>query len=318
MRLAPFSGDYDALAKMVEQSWAENKESSLRYTPEFLRSCFEYPGVKPELAPTIYAGDRPVAFIAGFPRNVEWNRTPQNLILSTLLTSSPETKGKGYGAWLWIDLVRKSRAAGYHGLISMCVAGGNVNHIVEECGRRLGFPTVRLFTIGYRSLLLKNAASLAPATEPSAADIDLFLELASSSTRHLPFRRIWTRQEADWQCRTRTGAIFLASRTPGARGVITGYVVDALGSQPYRLLSIEDLLWDEMQPEARIAFLQQFLALGAARGAQIASVAITGQTGYDTLKRLRFRSILRQMNVYITRWDAPPPEPVDALYMDVF
>src|SRR5687767_11870833 len=115
MKLAPFGGDYEALADLVEQSWAENKESSLRYTPEFLRSCFEYPGTTMELAPTIYQEGRPVAFIAGFPRNVEWNGKPEKLILSTLLTSSPATKGKGYGAWLWGDLARRSRGAGYGG-----------------------------------------------------------------------------------------------------------------------------------------------------------------------------------------------------------
>jgi hypothetical protein len=315
MKLGPFGGDYEALANLVEQSWAENKESSLRYTPEFLRSCFEYPGTTVDLAPTIYQEGRPVAFIAGFPRNVEWNGKPEKLILSTLLTSSPATKGKGYGAWLWGDLARRSRGAGYEGMISLCVAGGQVNRIVEECGRRMGYPTARIFTIGYRSAIITQTAAQ---TQPcSDNDIDLFLELAAASTQRLPFRRVWTRPEAEWQCRDRTGAIVAASHTPGARGIITGYVIDTLASPPVRVLIIEDLLWDEMQSEARKRLLNEFLAQGASKGAKAASVAITGQTDYEVLKTSGFRSILRRMNVYVTRWEGPPPEPADALYLDV-
>jgi GNAT superfamily N-acetyltransferase len=315
MRLAPFNGDYEAVANLIEQSWAENKESSLRYTPEFIRSCFEYPGTTVDLAPTIYEGDRPVAFIAGFPRNVEWNEQRERLILSTLLTSSPETKGKGYGAWLWMDLARKAREAGYDGMISICVAGGHVNRIVEAGGARLGYATARIFTIGYQSIVLTSAAK--EIRECSDADIDLFLELAETCNRQIALRRIWTRPEVEWQCRARTGAVVTASHTPEERGIVTGYVVDMVASPPVRVLVIEDLLWNEMQPDARTRLLNEFLAQGAARGAQYASVAITGYTAYESLRTVRFQPIRRRMNVYVTRWSGRPPEPVDALYLDV-
>ena len=39
---------------------------------------------------------------------------------------------------------------------------------------------------------------------------------------------------------------------------------------------------------------------------------------YEPLKLLRFRTIARQMNMYITRWNDPAPECVDSLYLDVF
>src|SRR5438045_1203060 len=106
MKLLTFNGDYLSLSEVVRESWSENKESTLNYTPEFLRSCFEYPGATTSLAPMICEDGKPVAFIAGFPRSVEWNGNPQRLLLSTLLTSSPRTKGKGFGAWLWIDLAQ--------------------------------------------------------------------------------------------------------------------------------------------------------------------------------------------------------------------
>jgi GNAT superfamily N-acetyltransferase len=315
MRLGPFNGDYDALAGLVERSWAENKDSSLKYTPEFLQSCFAYPGTSFDLAPTIYVNGRPVAFIAGFPRRVVWNGRPQNLMLSALLTSSPEAKGKGYGAWLWMDLAKRTRAAGYDGMISISLEGAPVNRIAEECSKRLAFPTARIYEVRYRSILLKNFAPAAPSGQ---TDIDLFLELAAKAAADAPLRRVWTREEAEWQCCGRTGAVFLACHHGNAHGVITGYVADTIGPNRSRVLSIEDFLWSDLGPDARAEFLKSFLARGAGEGAQIASVAITGQTDYETLKQLKFRNIVRQMNIYVTRWSNPAPERVDSMYLDVF
>ena len=124
LSLDNFRGDWNTLADLIQRSWAENKESSLRYMPAFLQSCFEYPGTTAALAPTIYEDDQPVAFIAGLPRHFEWEGRNQKLLLSTLLTSAPEKKGKGYGAGLWVELAKRARAAGYDGLISLCVTAG--------------------------------------------------------------------------------------------------------------------------------------------------------------------------------------------------
>ncbi len=314
MRLGPFSGDYEALSALVESSWAENKDSALKYTPELLRSCFAYPGTSFDLAPAIYEGGRLVAFIAGLPRRTVWNGKSQALILSTLLTSSPESKGKGYGAWLWMDLAKRTRAAGYDGMISICVDGGPVNRIVQECSKRLRFPTARIFQVHYRSILLGSMAPLPQTAEP---DIDLFLELTAKSSA-APLRRVWTRAEAEWQCHGRTGALFHACRDGNARGAIAGYVADMTGPSGLRMLSIEDLLWHELEPDARARLLREFLTLGAAHGARIASVAMTGGAQDDTLTRLKFRKIARRMNLHVTRWNDPAPECVDSMYLDVF
>jgi hypothetical protein len=314
MKLAPFNGDYKALSRLVQQSWAENAESSLRYTPEFLRSCFEYPGSRADFAPTIYQESRPVAFIAGFPRNVEWCGRPQRLVLSTLLTAASETKGKGYGAWLWMELARKSRASGYDGMISLCSAGGHVNRLVEECGRRLRFPTAQIFSIAYRSALIDNSDATGSC---NGVDIDLFLELADAATRGLPFRRVWSRSEAEWQCRDREGALVATLHGTRGPGMITGYVVDTIASPPLRVLMLDDILWHELGPDERVQLLRKAMAYGAERGARIASATTAGYTDLDPLKSTGFRPMRRFLNVYITKWEEPPPEPVTRMYLDV-
>lgn len=315
MKLGSFNQDYDALATLLQRSWAENKDASIKYTPEFLRSCFEYPGASVDLAPAIYEDESPVAFIAGFPRNVIWNRTPQKFILSTLLTSSPETKGKGYGAWLWMELIRRTRAAGYDGLISICVERGPVNGIVQECSRRMRLLTTRIYEVRYRSILLTKPGD-GNRAKPAAADV--FLDLASQASADLSLRRVWTKPEAEWQCRVRSGAVSVEAVDSRSRGVLTGYIADTIGPAQKRVLNVEDLLWDELDFDARVRLLSALLNEAAAQAADVASVPITGQTDYEPLKQLRFRSLGRQMNVYLTRWNDPPPAAVDAMYLDVF
>jgi hypothetical protein len=313
MKIASFNGDYDELSKLVQRSWAENLHSSLKYTPEFLRNSFEYPDSSFELAPCVYEQNRLVAFVAGFRRHVLWSGNPQRLILSTLLTSSPETKGRGYGAWLWLELARRTRRAGYDGMISIAVDGGPVNRIVHEGSRLLKVPSSRIFQVRYQSILLNGIEG----ADSASGDVDLFLQLAATTAIDSPMRRIWSRPEAEWQCRMRTGALSAATGDSADRGMITGYVADLAGPTESRVLYIEDLLWDELDPGARTRLLQSFLAAGVARGAQIASIPLTGHTDYEPLKEFRFRSIRRQMNIYVTRWDTAP-EPVDSMYLDVF
>ncbi len=313
MKIASFNGDYDELSDLVQRSWAENLESSLKYTPQFLRDSFEYPHSSFDLAPCIYEQNRLVAFVAGFHRNVLWGGKPQKLILSTLLTASPETKGRGYGAWLWLELVRRTRRAGYDGMISIAADGGPVNRIVQEGSRLLKLPSSRIFQVRYQSVLLNGVQAAGYAS----GDVELFLQLAATTAGNSPIRRVWSRAEAEWQCQNRTGALSVATTDGVGRGMITGYVADIAGPTESRVLYIEDLLWDELDPAARTRLLQSFLATGVARGAQVASTPLTGQTTYEPLKEIRFRSIRRQMNIYVTCWDTAPT-PVDSMYLDVF
>ena len=128
---------------------------------------------------------------------------------------------------------------------------------------------------------------------------------------------LWTRAEAEWQCRGRTGAVVVSSQSAEGRGVITGYVIETLSATPMALLAVEDLFWDELQPAGRVQLLKDMLEQGAARGARIASVPVMGYTQLEPLRTLKFMPSSRRMNVYVTRWQEPAPEPVPNVYLDV-
>jgi GNAT superfamily N-acetyltransferase len=313
MKVSSFQGDYDELSNLVQRSWAENNDSHLRYTAGFLQNAFTYPNSSFDLAPCVYEHGRLVAFIAGFPRNVVWNGKRERLILSTLLTSSPDTRGKGYGAWLWLELIRRTQSSGYDGMISISVEGGAVNRIVAEGSRLLRVSSARIYEVRYQSLLLNGIYG----DNSTEGDVGLFLQLAAKTAGDCPLRRVWGRPEAEWQCRNRSGALSVQLEGGCGRGMITGYVADVAGPVELRALNIEDVLWDELDVTARMQLLRSFLAAGVARGAKVASIGMTNSTDYNPLKQGRFRSIRRQMNIYVTRWDRAP-EPVDSMYLDVF
>jgi hypothetical protein len=313
MKITSFNGDYEQLSELIQRSWAENGDSFLRYTPEFLQNAFAYPDTSFDLCPCIYDQGRLEAFMAGLPRHVIWNGNRAKLILSTLLTSSPERKGKGYGAWLWLELVKRSRRAAYDGMISISVQGGPVNRIVDEGSRMLKLPSARVFQVRYLSLLL-NGIAPAPAV---SGNVDLFLKLASKSAAQSPLRRVWSLEEAEWQCCKRSGAITAQEEDQGACGMITGYVAEIIGPQTLCVLNVEDVLWDELPPDGRNRLLRSFLAAGVARGAQVASVPVTNATNYQPFKEAGFRSIRRLMNIYLTSWKGTA-EPAESIYLDVF
>jgi hypothetical protein len=100
LSIEDFRGDFDEVAALVQRSWMENSNQSLMYTPDFVASYFEYPGSSFALAPTLYGGNRPLAFIAGFPRRLKVQGRELNVILSSFLSVSSEYKKKGYGVVL--------------------------------------------------------------------------------------------------------------------------------------------------------------------------------------------------------------------------
>ena len=59
--------DLVEVAEVMQRSWKENNEQSLRYTPEFLRSCIEYPGTIPGISLGLFLGGKLAAFVVGMP-----------------------------------------------------------------------------------------------------------------------------------------------------------------------------------------------------------------------------------------------------------
>jgi hypothetical protein len=311
-----FRGEFGELATLIQRSWAENPNQSMHYSEEFLRSAFEYPGSTFELAPTIYGDPGLLGFVAGFPRTVRWNGHPARLILNSFMTASVAAKGSGLGLKLWTALIERCRSKGYDGTINFCVEGDEMNRMMPGLSRLLKLNTQRLFSAGFLARLLRPAP---PETQSpiSEQDIDLFMELASALPKDLPLVRLWTRAEAEWQCRSRLGAITVSHRVEGRRGILTGYLTQAASTPPTTVVLLEDLLWGDLQPAERTELLERFLRVAIGQGARVASCPMLGYSPVDTLAAARFRPSKRVLHTYLTFWNGLKPTPVPALYLDI-
>jgi hypothetical protein len=311
-----FRGDFGALAAMMQQSWADNRNMALFYSETFLRSAFDYPGSSFKLAPAVYVDDGIVGFVAGFPRWVRWDARPARLVLNSFLTASKTAKGAGLSLKLWAALIERSRQEGYEGTINFCVEGDEMNRIMPGISRLLKLNTQRIFSVEFLVRLL-SPTPLEPLPQVSDPDIDLFLELAAEVPSDLSLARSWTRAEAEWQCRDRAGALTVSSRVGGRRGVLTGYLTQVASTPPVTTVVLEDLLWGDLEPGERTELVTKFLRAAAKGGARTASCPMLGYAPLDTLLAARFRRSNRVLHTYLTFWNGFQPRPVTALYMDV-
>jgi hypothetical protein len=315
-----FRGDFGVLAAMIQRSWADNPNEPLLYSEAFLRSAFEYPGSSFTLAPAVYGGAGLLGFLAGFPRSVRWDGHPVRLILSSFLTADTTVKGPGVGMKLWGELVKRCRDEGYDGTIAFCVEGDGMSRMMPLLSRLLKLHTERIFSVEFLVRLLRSAPSGPPAQtfdRASDADIDLFMELASALPNNLPLVRQWTRAEAEWQCRTRAGALTVSSTVGGRRGIITGYLMQAASEPPTTVVLLGDLLWGDLEPAERTELLEKFLRAAACQGARFASCPVLGYASLDPLTATGFRRSKRVIHTYLTFWNGLQPRPVPALYIDV-
>ena len=314
--LVTFRGDFGPLAAMMQQSWADNREDALLYTEEFLRSAFDYPGSSFELAPAVYGDGGLLGFVAGFPRSILWDKQLIRVTLTSLLTASIDVKGAGLGLRLWADLIERSRRAGHDGAISYCVEGDGMNRMITGLSELLRLNTQRLFSAHSLVRFLQPVPS-APPPEVSEQDIDLFLELAAAVAQNPPLARVWTRAEAEWQCRQRAGAITVTSQVSRRRGLLTGYIVQVASAPPTPVVLLEDLLWGDLEPAERAALLDEFLSAAAARGAVMASSPVLDYASTDTLTGARFRRSRRVVHMYLSLWNGLEARPVSSVYIDV-
>src|SRR5260370_3476325 len=103
--------------------------------------------------------------------------------------------------------------------------------MMAPVSRLLKLNTERIFSAEFLVRLLRPVPSEPPA-QISDREIDLFMELASALPRDLPLVRLWTRAEAEWQCRNRAGALTVSSEVGGRRGILTGYLMHAPSAPP--------------------------------------------------------------------------------------
>jgi hypothetical protein len=315
--LTSFRGDFGDLAAMMQESWAANPNHPLLYSEIFLRSAFDYPGSSFDLAPALYGDAGLLGFVAGFPRSVIWDARPVQLILNSFLTASTAVKGAGFSLKLWADLIERCRNKGYDGTINFCVEGDEMNRIMPGLSRLLKLNTQRIFSVEFLVRLLKPAPP-EPLPQISEAEIDLFMELASALPYNLPLMRVWTRAEAEWQCRSRAGALTVSSHIGARRGILTGYLTRVASTPPIIVILLEDLLWGDLEPIERAELLERFLRAAASQGARTASCPMLGYSSVDTLLGARFRRSNRILHTYLTFWNGFQPRPVDSLYIDVF
>ena len=298
----------------------ENAEQALLYTPEFLASCFDYPGSTFSLAPTMYEGDRPIAFIAGFPRRVRYKERELRIVLVTFLSVANEHKKKGYGVVLWSELAKRAQNAGFDGMVNYCVEGEPMNGMILGCCKMLKLPTERAFSAQYQMRILQ--AKSAPARETAAQleseSVAALLYAAGCIGERVPLTRIWTEKEAEWQCR-RYGAVVARHASGSGQGMLAGYIMEVANPQRTKCLLIEDVLWGTLEKPERQILLRQLLDRAAAAGAQMATVPCLEYADMEPFTAMRFRRSRRILHAYLTVFSGQPaPEALPSMYLDVF
>jgi GNAT superfamily N-acetyltransferase len=317
--ISDFRGDYQSLASVVQRSWAENSQQGLCYSAEFLESFLATPGASISLAPALYENDVLIGFASGFARRIQYHGRLLNVITSSFLSVLPEYKKSGYGVVLWTELVKRARAQGFDGMVNFCVDGEPMNRMIEGCCRRLQLPVERIFSVRYMASVLKPEAfgeDLTPSLSNAPND---FLELAAPLLLSQPLSRVWTIEEAEWQCARRADGVSVHTSTGSRRGILAGYILPILDRQRTKCLLVEDILWKELAPEERLQLLQRFLAQAVSKGAQMASVPNLGYADLLPFKKLRFLPVRRVLHCYLTLFRSDLTlEKLPSMYLDVF
>src|SRR5258708_38118410 len=146
------------------------------------------------LAPTLYEGETPRAFVVGFPRTVQYQGRKIAVILCTLFSVSSEYKKSGYGVVLWSELVKRAQAAGYDGMVNYCIEGEPMNGMILGCCRLLKLPTERIFSVHYLMRFLQPKIAAAPADEQESPP-DIFGRIAATAGIDAPLTLMWTERE---------------------------------------------------------------------------------------------------------------------------
>lgn len=311
-------GDFDDVARLIEHSWAENAYQTLLYPADFLASCFEYPGTSLAFARVIYDRAKPIAFVGGFPRRVSLNGRELNLVIITLLTVASEYKKRGYGIVLWNELVNKVRAAGFDGIVNYCAESESMNSMILGCCQMLKLPTARAYTIPYWSRLLHSRKVRAVQAAPTANLVERFLGLTTSIAKQTPLARLWSHEEAEWNCQRRFGSVVAELESGPRRGMLVGYIMPVANTNRTKCLMVEDVLWGDLDPQDRGRLVNALLDRAASAGAQVAVVPQLGYADLEPFHAARFRPSQRVLHAYLSIWNGEPcTEALSSMYLDV-
>ena len=316
LQIEDFRGDFSEVATLIQESWKENGKQGLLYTPEFLTSYLTYPGANYSLAPTLYAGDKPCAFVAGFPRAILYQGRELRIIVCTLLSVSSEYKKRGYGVVLWTELVKRARAAGYDGMINYCIEGEPMNDMILGCCRMLKLPTERIFSVPYLMRLMQPRP--APAQAHDLPDFTAqFRRAAALIGNGTALRRLWTEEEARWQLQRGDGLV-AHYRADTREGLLTGYLMHAANPQRTKCLLLEDVLWGTLEGDERRVLVERMLDQATHAGVQMVLLPCCRYADIAPFRNARFRSSPRTLHCYLTVFNGDPaPQPVPSMYLDV-
>lgn len=317
-RIEDCRGDFERISQLIERSWAENAQQSLFYGAEFLASCFEYPGASLSLAPTIYDGLRPIAFGTAIPRRVNLRGRDLNLVIISFLTAASEYKKRGYGIVIWNELVRRARAAGFDGMVNYNTEGEPMEGMILGCCRMLKLPTARNCTIPYWSRMVQPSKIQTRQPPPAADLVERFLELTAPIVERTPLARLWSREEADWQCQRRFGSVVVELESGPRRGMLVGYIQPVANATRIKCLMVEDVLWGNLEPQERQMLVKALIERAAMAGAQLAVVPYLGYADLGPLHAARFRPSRRVQHAHLTVWNSEPfMDTLSSMYLDI-
>jgi len=304
--------DASTLAELMARSWRENAEQPLEYSSEFLTSMLGYPGMTADLAPAVVLDGRPAAWAAGFPRHLCVNGETGRYVLMTFFTVAPEMKGKGLGAAVWAECLRRARAAGFNGALHYCVDGNVSNFVTAAGARAAGFEAARIFTVPYLMRFLRPAPASEVQPVPDEA-LGFLQESARSLAREVHVARRWSAREADWQLRRRMGACVEWS---AEGGLLAGYVMRVADAERTPCLFVDEIHWGALPPQRRAELLSRFLGRAAAL-ARLAVVPLLNYTDMSQFQAAGFRRSPRLLHAFLTPFEGPAPVPASSLYADV-
>ena len=311
-----FRGDYEQLAAMMRDSWADGASAPYLYTAELLADWLGSPGET--LAPAIYTDEGLVAFAAGLPRQVEIGGATRSILISTFLTVAPAQKAAGYGIVVWSELMRRAAAAGYDGVVNYCADGQAMHRMIETGCRLLDLPLVQVKSFSYL------VGTLAPARRtggPPGERVPArrLVEAAAGDAEHghddhgARLWRVWSDAEADRQL-SRTGAIAVSD----GDAVLTGSVATVADAARSRYLVVDDILWASARNDGRQRLLADLLAQATAAGAGYVVVPVLGYADVRPFLAAGLVPSPHTMHAYLTLWSDPAAvQTVERYYLDV-
>jgi hypothetical protein len=131
--------------------------------------------------------------------------------------------------------------------------------------------------------------------------------------------RVWSREEAEWQCRQRADSVVASHSAGGGQRFLTGYIMPIADRAQTKCLLIEDVLWNDLAVEERPVLVKKLVDRAASFGARIAVVPLLGYADMAAFVKARFLRSPRVLHAYFGLWDeALQPELVSSFYVDVF